>query len=109
MLARHWEHVHTLGVTDLVLVPEQNFLVSLSYDNTCAVVDAASGSVFLHITNMHHTRYTGVAWDRAFDELVICDTQGHLEVWNTTSERHLACKQIVRRLARARASACSRL
>ena len=113
VLARHWEHVHNLGITDLVLVAEQNLLVSLSYDNTCAVVDAVSGSVFLHITNTHHTRYTGAAWDRAFDELVICDTQGHLEVWNTTSERHLARKQIVRRLCetprrcRARGSALS--
>ena len=121
VLHQAWTHLHSLGVspvyacrransvfgfkstplslntqvTALELVIEHNFLISLSFDCTCAVIDASTGTPFLKVENPRHVRYTGVVWDSHQDQLILCDHAGYFQAWNTFTEHVIASRQVV--------------
>ena len=75
--------MHDLGVTDLHIVAEHNFLISLSFDCSCAIMEATAGvghehhekaKVFFRIDNPKRSsgvRYTGLLWDDTYDQLLL--------------------------------------
>ena len=96
-LRRRQHRVHTLGITKMLLVPEQNFVVTLSYDNNMRVFDAMNGAAFLTIENEHRCRFTDMAWNSAHQELFLVDELGFVYIWNVYSEKCLK-KQRLRHL-----------
>lgn len=82
-------------MTALELVTEHNFLISLSFDCTCAVIDASTGTPFLKVENPRRVRYTGVVWDSHQDQLILCDHAGYFQAWNTFTEHVIASRQVV--------------
>ena len=88
-LRRRQHRVHALGITKLLLVPEQNFVVTLSYDNNMRVFDAMNGAAFLTIENEHRCRYTDMAWNSVHQELFLVDEMGFLYIWNVYTEKCL--------------------
>jgi WD40 repeat protein len=79
--------VHALGVTRVFSVPGQNFVVSMAYDNTFRVVDAARGIQLLQHENQGKCRFTAAAWDPAHQELYVSDQRGRLLVWSVYAKK----------------------
>ena len=79
---RKHNHVHELGITDILLIPEQNFLCTMSHDCTVRVYDAMTGTPFLTIKNEKRCRFTAIAWHEPYQELFLADLQGYVYVWN---------------------------
>ena len=50
--------VHRLGITHVLVVQSQNFVITLSFDNSMRVFDAMTGNPFLSVDNPHRCRYT---------------------------------------------------
>ena len=69
-------HVHELGITDILLIPEQNFLCTMSHDCTVRIYDAMTGAPFLTIKNEKRCRFTAIAWHEPYQELFLADLQG---------------------------------
>lgn len=88
-----WEHVHKLGISKLILAPEPNYLVSLSFDGTCKVLDAVLGQAIFVIPNPRRNphggmvMYTGVVWSSEDMSLSLVDEVGSLDVFSTFLER----------------------
>ncbi len=93
-LSKKWGSVHRLGITNLTLVSSQNFLVTTSYDQTCQVLDAMTGNIFMTIEGKNRCRYTGSCWDPTFEQLVLCDALGNLEAHNVYVERKVGTDSV---------------
>ncbi|GMH89325.1 hypothetical protein TL16_g11420 [Triparma laevis f. inornata] len=77
-IKKKWGKVHKLAINDLFLIPSQNFLVTLSFDSSCCILDSISGSVFMMIPNTNRTR---------FEQMVLADALGNVEAHNVYIER----------------------
>jgi len=66
-----WERVHRLGISSLVVASEDNYLVTLSYDCTCKILDASQGQTIYCIDNQRRCMFTGILWK---PELMTCKT-----------------------------------
>lgn len=82
-----WEKVHSLGITHLELVGEENVLVSLSYDTSCKVLDPSTGQVLFQIANKRKCMYTGASWVKNLTSFYLVDELGMLDVFNLYHER----------------------
>lgn len=67
-----WERVHRLGISGLVVASEDNYLVTLSYDCTCKILDASQGQTIYCIENQRRCMFTGVLWK---PQLMTCKTR----------------------------------
>ncbi len=76
------KNVHALGITHLLLIPEQNFIVTLSHDLTVRVFDAITASTFVTIENERRCRFTAMAWDSLQQELFLVDNAGYISIYN---------------------------
>jgi len=88
-LSKKWSNIHSLSITTMLVVPAQNFLLTLSFDTTAQVLDATTGSVFLTIDNQARCRYTGLSWDPGQEQLLLVDGNARVEAWNVYTERSL--------------------
>ena len=79
--------VHRLGITHVLVVQSQNFVITLSFDNSMRVFDAMTGNPFLSVDNPHRCRYTGLDWNEHQQELFLVDASGYLHVWNIYMEK----------------------
>ncbi|RHY09431.1 hypothetical protein DYB28_000945 [Aphanomyces astaci] len=86
-LKRQHGHFHSLGVTQILPIPDQNLVVTISFDTKAQVFDAHTGAVVMTMENTHHCRYTGCDWDKANHELFIADEKGHLAIWSIDTEK----------------------
>jgi WD40 repeat protein len=94
-LKQQWDHVHALGIHALFVVAERSFLISLSYDGTCKVLDASQGSLYLSVTNPRRgAMYTSVCLNEQHDHLYLCDSIGFVEVWSAFTDRQLAVRNV---------------
>ncbi|KAH9189549.1 hypothetical protein AeNC1_008471 [Aphanomyces euteiches] len=86
-LKRLHNHFHTLGITKVMAIPDQNVIVTLSFDTKAQVFDATTGAVLLTLENPKHCRYTACDWDRTNHELHVVDDTGHLYIWSIETEK----------------------
>jgi len=93
-LNKKWNNLHTLQITSITLVQEQNFLITLSYDTTCLVLDSQTGACFMTIENQNRVRYEGCCWDRSGEQLLICDVKGSVEGFNVYTERKVGGENV---------------
>ena len=86
---KRWEHVHALGISLMHIVFEEGYLITLSFDHTCKILDQHLGTCLHVIQSSHGCRYTGLVWDARHFQVFLGDEQGHLEVWSTFYERRV--------------------
>ena len=86
--------VHRLGITHVLVVQSQNFVITLSFDNSMRVFDAMTGNPFLSVDNPHRCRYTGLDWNEQQQELFLVDASGYLHVWNIYMEKCIKQQRI---------------
>ncbi|ETV90379.1 hypothetical protein, variant 1 [Aphanomyces invadans] len=86
-LKRQHNHFHALGVTQILAIPDQNLIVTISFDTKAQVFDAHTGAIVMTIENTRHCRFTGCDWDKHNHELFIVDEKGHLSIWSIDTEK----------------------
>jgi WD40 repeat protein len=97
-LKRKHTQFHSLSVLHLQLVCENNFVVSLGFDQRAHVLDAMSGCVSSTITNRNATRFTSCAWDtRSAQWLFLADAMGYVHVWNVFEDKWIKQEKMVPR------------
>jgi hypothetical protein len=94
-----WSKVHTLAITQMLLVPEHNLLISLSFDCNCVVIERNRGSVVSKIQALLPTlQYSGVEWSSFGNQLLLTDRDGGLTVWSLYDKRVVAHHKLASRL-----------
>ena len=71
--------IHRLGVSHTLLVPERNFIITLSHDHTLRVFDAMTGAGFLTVENRRRCKFTGLDWHGEQQELYVVDALGYVQ------------------------------
>ncbi|EQC29715.1 hypothetical protein SDRG_12487 [Saprolegnia diclina VS20] len=86
-LKRLYSHLHTLGITTVLVISEQNLLVTLGFDDKAQLCDATSGVIAITIDNApQHCRFRSCDWDKVHRELFFVDDAGVLSIWSLDSE-----------------------
>lgn len=94
-LKRRFAHFHTLGVSDLQLVADNCFVISLGFDENAQVVDAISGALSSTIASPSGARFTGCCWDPRGQMLLLGDTNGVVHLWSMLDDKIVASKRVV--------------
>jgi len=94
-----WSQVHALAITRMLLVPEHNLLVSLSFDCSCVIIERNRGRVVSKIKAFVPTlQYSGVEWSSFGNQLLLTDHDGGLTVWSLYDKRVVAQHKLASRL-----------
>jgi WD40 repeat protein len=93
-LKRRFTHFHSLGISDLQLVADNCFVVSLGFDEKAQVIDAISGALSSTIANPSGARFTGCCWDSHGHMLLLGDTSGTVYMWSMFDDKIMAKKQV---------------
>jgi WD40 repeat protein len=80
---------HNLIINQLLLVPQENFLFSISFDQYFKGLDATNGNEFVSVRNLNRCYFTSLIWDYSTHELIAGDEKGFIGVWNVYNERPL--------------------
>lgn len=80
---------HNLIISQLLLVPQENFLFSISFDQYFKGLDATNGNEFVTVRNLNRCYFTALIWDYSAHELIAGDEKGYVGVWNVYHERPL--------------------
>jgi len=78
--------LHSLSVSDMLVVSEDNIVVTISFDHTVQVHAALTDQSLMAAENPNRCRYSALAWDKVHHELILGDIEGHLQVWNLKNE-----------------------
>ena len=71
---------HSLIINQLLLVPQENFLFSISFDQYFKGLDATNGSEFVTVRNLNRCYFTVLIWDYLAHELLAADEKGFVGV-----------------------------
>lgn len=94
-LAKKTPSIHRIGIIQILMVVQANFVFTISFDQQLKGFDAANGSEFFCIKNPNKAVYTSIFWDNQFQELYISDECGFIWVLNVYMEKPLLQKKIV--------------
>jgi WD40 repeat protein len=86
---KSWEHIHLLGIHYIHIIYDESFLLTLSSDHSCKILDLHLGTVLHTITNSHNCKYMGIIWDSLHFQMYLSDESGYLEVWSSFYERKI--------------------
>jgi len=81
--------VHRLTVNRLLLVTQENFVFSISFDQHLKGLDATDGTELVSIRNLNRCNFTTMRWDSNHHELIAADELGFLGIWNVYHEKPL--------------------
>jgi WD40 repeat protein len=84
-----WEHIHTLGIHEIQIIYDESFLISLSSDHCCKILDLHLGTILHTIRNSHNCKYMGIIWDSNHFQMYLSDENGYLEIWSSFYERKI--------------------
>jgi WD40 repeat protein len=77
-----FEKVHSLSITSMILVKEDDLLVTASSDTFCKLIDSKSGNCLMTIRNNRQGRYEGISWIRFENRLYLTDEFGFLDIFS---------------------------
>ena len=85
--------MHTLGITSMLLVPAENLLVTLGYDQVVKVIETETLALVFTTTNKHG-RFSGLAWDTEQRMLFLTDETGRIGIYNVFTGKLLKEEQV---------------
>ena len=87
-IKRHtrWEHVHSLGITSMSIMPAKSYLITMGADCTCKFVDIFTGGIIYNLSNKFKCQFTGISPMTNDQDSFLCDELGHVHKFNTTRE-----------------------
>lgn len=83
-----WHNVHTLEISSMTLIQSQQFIATISNDNTSKIIDTSKGVTFFVIRNSS-CRYTCLTWLPVDNYLLYGDENGQLELVALSKEQSL--------------------
>lgn len=88
-LTRWQQHpaVHALGISEMLLVHQENLLFTLSFDQTMRALNVSTGQPIVTVHNSNRVRFTGMHWHTATRQLFLGDELGHIFVWSIHAEQ----------------------
>ena len=88
-LSKHklWESVHSLDIFSMLLISDDDMLITASYDGSCKLLDSKLGHTLFHIVNPSFARYVGLSWVASQSRLYLVDELGGLEIFDANKER----------------------
>lgn len=92
---RQYTGIHERGITQLLVISEQNLVVSLSYDNTIQVLNALTGSRMASLRNKTRARFIYCDWNSVRNTLLAIDAAGTVSVWDISTEHCLKSQKVV--------------
>ncbi len=80
------QRVHRLGLSHLLLVPDDQLCISISFDHSVKVHDPLTGAGLFAVENPANCRFTALCWDSEFKDLVLGDAHGTIHLWSVFDE-----------------------
>lgn len=106
-LSRWQQHpsVHGLSIVAMLLVPGENLLFTISFDQTMRALNVSSGVPVLTVANPRKVRFTGMHWHEGTRQLFLVDELGYLLAWSIGAERCTKDEQLLAAVRTAPSSA----
>jgi len=82
-----WEEVHGLSVTQLHLMPHEGYLISLSSDCTCKVLDQVLGQPIYSMENKYKCLFTGLSCMQDTRYFLLTDELGNVHKFDFKKEK----------------------
>jgi WD40 repeat protein len=95
-LIKKYPNMHRIGVIKILVVLYENFIFTISYDQQVKGFDGTNGNEFFCMKNPNKSIYTGMYWDRDFQELYVSDANGYVGVIKVIVERPLFWQKMVK-------------
>ena len=67
-------------------IAEEQFVITLSYDNQMRIFDSKSGQLFYSVENPYGCPFSCIGWDQRHQQVLLADKGGCLFVWDLQSE-----------------------
>ena len=98
MMKRHdrWDKIHRLGVTALYSLPNDGFLISLSTDCTCKVLDQVLGHTLYSMENKSKCVFTGLQLMSDTQFFLLPDELGQVHKFHMKKERIIDVTTLVK-------------
>lgn len=85
--------IHRIGVIQILLVPQENFVFTISYDQHLKAFDTGFSNEFFCLKNPNKVVYTSIYWDDQV--LYIADELGYVGVLNVYMDKPFIWKRLV--------------
>ena len=79
---KKFERICALGITHILMLPSENFVIMLSNDYTATILNILTHTPFAVLDNPNRCAYTGCDWLRSRQELYLSDEFGTLQRWD---------------------------
>mmetsp|Transcript_83169 Transcript_83169/g.239013 ORF Transcript_83169/g.239013 Transcript_83169/m.239013 type:complete len:749 (-) Transcript_83169:115-2361(-) len=88
------KQIHELGISKILTVPMESFLITLAYDQKFKTLDSLSGQVVFEEFNQCGVIFNGLAWDPVCQDVVVADEKGNIGFYNLYTETCVVWKTI---------------
>lgn len=85
--------IHRIGIIQVLLVPQENFVFTISYDQHLKAFDTGFSNEFFCLKNPNKVVYTSIYWDDQV--LYIADELGYVGVLNVYMDKPFIWKRLV--------------
>ena len=90
------ERVQKLGITQMHVLNDEKYLITLGNDGVCKVLDSCLGTTILTFHNPRKCAFTGLTWDSSESSLIIADELGFVQMVNMGRVKEDASVQITK-------------
>ena len=88
-LKRHgrWDSVHKLGITKITCLVDHGFVVTISADCSCKILDQFLGHAIYYMENKAKCIFTGISMMNNASDLLLTDELGNVQKFNFAQEK----------------------
>eukprot|EP00428_Durinskia_dybowskii_P008924 CAMPEP_0170298972 /NCGR_PEP_ID=MMETSP0116_2-20130129/49679_1 /TAXON_ID=400756 /ORGANISM="Durinskia baltica, Strain CSIRO CS-38" /LENGTH=749 /DNA_ID=CAMNT_0010550661 /DNA_START=19 /DNA_END=2264 /DNA_ORIENTATION=+ len=88
------KQVHDLGISRILTVPMESFLITCAYDQKFKTLDSLSGQVIFEESNQNCVCFNGMAWDPVNQDVILVDDKGNIGFYNVYTESCLVWRNV---------------
>jgi len=95
-LLAHKMKIHELGIPNMMTVPMESFIFTLSFDQCFKTMDSLSGAVIFRESNQSNVMFNGLAWDPVCQDVIVGDEKGNIAFYNLYMETCVVWRQLTK-------------
>lgn len=95
-LLAHKMKIHELGISNMMTVPMESFIFTLSFDQCFKTLDSLSGAVIFQESNQCNVVFNGLAWDPVSQDVIVADEKGYIGFYNLYMESCVVWRQLTK-------------
>jgi len=88
--------IHELGISNMMTVPMESFIFTLSFDQCFKTLDSLSGAVIFQESNQCNVVFNGLAWDPVCQDVIVADEKGYIGFYNLYMESCVVWRQLTK-------------